>query len=70
MPLMSDMVKLSLLRMVMILVTIIGAVYVFGVINNVRQGDAEFYQIILGVAVVVALVWMNRWWFRKSGTRL
>jgi hypothetical protein len=67
---MSDKVKFALLRSAMIVITIFGAVYVFVVINNARQGDPDIVQIITGFMVVAALVWMNRWWIRRSGTRL
>jgi O-antigen/teichoic acid export membrane protein len=67
---MSDTVKLALLRTAMILVTIIGAVYVFVVINNAREGDVDTLQIVMAALIVVGLMRMNRWWFRKSGTRL
>jgi hypothetical protein len=67
---MSDKVTFALLRSAMIVITIVGAVYVFVVINNVRQGDPDITQIITGFMVIAALVWMNRWWLRRSGTRL
>ncbi len=67
---MSEMVKLSLLRSAMIVVTIIGAVYVFGVIRDVRHREADLLQIVLGILIVLALVWMNRWWFRRTGSRI
>jgi heme/copper-type cytochrome/quinol oxidase subunit 4 len=67
---MSDAMKLTLLRVAMILVTIAGAVYVFLAINNAREGNVDFLQLTIAVLIVLALIRLNRWWFRKSGTRL
>jgi Na+/citrate or Na+/malate symporter len=67
---MSDSAKLALLRTAMILVTIAGAVYVFFAINNAREGNVDFLQLTIAALIVLALIRMNRWWFRKSGTRL
>jgi heme/copper-type cytochrome/quinol oxidase subunit 4 len=67
---MSDSVKLGLLRAGMILITIIGAVYVFVTINSIREDNVNILQIIVALLIVAALVRMNRWWFHKSGTRL
>jgi hypothetical protein len=67
---MSDRVKHTLLRLAMILVTIAGAVYVFSVITQARGGDAEPGRIMLALVVVGALVWLNRWWFRRTGSRI
>jgi hypothetical protein len=66
----SDRGKLSLLRVAMILITIIGSVYVFSVLSSLRDGNVEPVRLIVAVVVVIALVWMNRWWFRQSGTRI
>ncbi|TVR74103.1 MAG: hypothetical protein EA415_06510 [Sphaerobacteraceae bacterium] len=67
---MSDRAKLVLLRTAMLLLSIIGAVYVFSVIMSVRDGTATLLQIILGVIIAGALIQMNRWWLQYSGTRL
>lgn len=67
---MSDTAKIALLRTAMIIVTILGAVYVFVTINNIRDGTADILQIIISVLIIAGLIRMNRWWFRKSGTRL
>ncbi len=67
---MSDRARLVLLRTAMLLLSIIGAVYVFSVIMSVRDGTATLLQIILGVIIAGALIQMNRWWLQYSGTRL
>ena len=67
---MSDRVRMLLLRTAMLLLSIIGAVYVFSVIMSVRDGTATLLQIILGVVIAGSLILMNRWWLQYSGTRL
>ncbi len=67
---MSDLIKHSLLRSALIIISIAGALYVFGVVHTVREGTASIWQIVLAILVVAALVLLNRWWFRRSGTRI
>jgi hypothetical protein len=67
---MSELLKQSLMRSALILVTIFGALYVFGVIFNLREGTAHWWQLVVGIAIIGALVLLNRWWFRRSGTRI
>jgi hypothetical protein len=67
---MSDRFRLTLLRSGMIVLSIIGAVFVFSVLMNIRDNTATAPQIILGVVIAGLLIWMNRWWLQQSGERL
>jgi hypothetical protein len=67
---MSDRAKLILLRSAMVLLSVIGAVFVFSVLMSLRDGTATIPQVVLGAIIAGALILMNRWWLRYSGTRL
>jgi hypothetical protein len=65
-----DMLKRSLIRSALMLVTILGALYVVGVVINLREGTAGPWQVLFGLVIIVTLVLLNRWWYRRSGTRI
>lgn len=67
---MSDRAKLTLTRSAMILLSVIGAVFVFSVLMSLRDGTATVPQVVLGLVIAGALILMNRWWLQYSGTRL
>jgi hypothetical protein len=67
---MSDSLRETLLRSAIVFITIIGAVYVFFVINDLREGNVQILPALTAVGVVIALVWLNRWWYQRTGTRI
>ena len=67
---MSDTLREALIRTGIILITIPGAVFVFFVINDLREGTFQPVPVITAVLTIIALVWLNRWWYQRTGTRI
>lgn len=67
---MPELLKRSLMRAALISITIVGAVFVMGVIFNLREGTAASWQVVVGILIVAVLVLLNRWWYRQTGSRI
>ena len=67
---MSSTLREALIRTGVVLLSIFGAVFVFFVINDVREGTFNLIAVITAILTVIALVWLNRWWYQRTGTRI
>ncbi len=67
---MSDTLREALIRTGLVLITIVGAVFVFFVINDMRDGTFRPIPVVTAILTVIALVWLNRWWYARTGTRI